>query len=333
VTEHFCTLFNEAFLLQGLALAESLARNGRDTLLWVLCTDDETYSILSDLNRPDIELLRLADVERDDLLAVKPTRTPAEYYWTLTPALIDHIMSSHAPIPRVTYLDADCFFFSGPERILSELDESGRSVLITEHDYAAEHDLSAIAGRFCVQFVTFGDTEASRSLLTKWRAQCVEWCFARAEDGKFGDQGYLEPWPSEHPDDVHILSDTSLTLAPWNIAKHEDCLLDACLYHFHGLRVLPRERVRLFEGYPISARAVNLLYRPYLGALAEARLMVTDLRPGWDVPRHRRSAGAMVSDAQLTARKLLRTARLPRVGDIAATPVPPDGRGGRERGA
>lgn len=321
MTEHFCTLFDKAFLLQGLALAESLASMCQETRLWVLCADDETYSILGDLNRLNIESLRLAEVERDDLLAVKPTRTGAEYYWTLTPALIDHVLSARVGIPRVTYLDADCFFFSGPDRILSELDQSGKSVLITEHDYAEEHDLSAVAGRFCVQFVTFSNTEASRSLLAGWRKQCVEWCFARAEDGKFGDQGYLESWPQDYPNDVHILSETALTLAPWNISNHESQQSDACMYHFHGLRVLPKGRVRLFEGYPISPRTVDVLYRPYLQALAGARAMVTRVRPGWDVPRRRRSAGAVVSDAQLYARKLLRSMRLPQTADDVSLAV------------
>lgn len=310
--EHYCTLFDRAFLSQGLALHGSLARHGYPMRLWALCADEESASIMEDLMLSDVTVLRLADVEREDLLAARVTRSAAEYYWTLTPALIEHVLGVEPGIRRLTYVDADCYFFSSPSRLLAELDAAGRNVLITEHDYAPEYDQSATSGRFCVQFMTFSNTAGARSILHTWRSQCIEWCFARHEDGRFGDQRYLEPWPSQYPGDVHVLRDTALTLAPWNVSKHADRVEDACMYHFHGLRVLPRGRARLVDGYRVTDHALERLYRPYLDSLANALRTIRAVRPGWDARAAHRSPGAIISDMRLRHDGRLVTARLPK---------------------
>ena len=67
-------------------------------------------------------------------------------------------------------------------------------MLITEHRYSRLSKIYAEkrAGRFCVQFITFNQDEESRKILLTWQAQCIDWCYARYEDGKFGDQKYLD---------------------------------------------------------------------------------------------------------------------------------------------
>ena len=47
----------------------------------------------------------------------------------------------------------------------------------------------------------------------------MEWCFNRFEEGKFGDQKYLDKWPELFDDKVHILSNKELLLAPWNATR------------------------------------------------------------------------------------------------------------------
>jgi hypothetical protein len=67
-------------------------------------------------------------------------------------------------------------------------------VLITDHGYAPEYDQSATSGQYCVQFMTF-ERDGGEPVRRWWEERCIEWCYARFEDGKFGDQKYLDDWP------------------------------------------------------------------------------------------------------------------------------------------
>src|SRR5437762_975595 len=151
--EHYVTLFDRLFLPQGLALQSSLERHAGPYVLWILCMDDETYDVLERLRLPNVRLLRLTDVETPDLLRVKPERSRTEYCWTLTPFTPRFVFDSDSTIQRVTYLVADLWFRHSPAPIFRELELSAKHVLITEHAYAPEHDLTTPSGRYCVQFM------------------------------------------------------------------------------------------------------------------------------------------------------------------------------------
>ncbi len=78
-----------------------------------------------------------------------------------------------------------------------------------------------------------------------WQERCLEWCFARYEDGKFGDQVYLDQWPTLFGDRVHVVRQVEKTLAPWNVrhfAKKTRSRLEPVFYHFHALRLLAARR-------------------------------------------------------------------------------------------
>ena len=146
--EHYVTLFDGFFLPQGLALHASLQRHAGSYTLWILCVDEQAYSVLTGLRLPNVRLLRTSDVETAELLAVKPTRTRGEYCWTLTPFAPRFVFEADADVQRVTYLDADLWFRRAPAPIFREFEASGKEVLITDHAYAPEHDQSAVSGIF-----------------------------------------------------------------------------------------------------------------------------------------------------------------------------------------
>ena len=70
-----------------------------------------------------------------------------------------------------------------------------------------------------MQFITFLNEENSLKVLDKWRKQCIDWCYARYEDGKFGDQKYLDEWPSIYQN-IHILQHQGGGIAPWNLRQY-----------------------------------------------------------------------------------------------------------------
>ena len=268
--EHYVTLFDGLFLPQGLALHQSMQRHSGDYTLWILCMDDEAHHVLSVLQLPNVRLLRLSEHETPELLAVKSSRTKGEYCWTLTPFSIGFVLGLAPEARRVTYLDADTWFLKNPSRLFLDLERAGKSVLITDHGYAPEHDQSATSGQYCVQFMVFSRGEGE-TVLQWWQSRCLEWCYNRAEDGKFGDQKYLDDWPDRFAQQVHELSNKEWTLAPWNATRFPHG--GGVLWHFHGLRLkaVSQQQVRFDMGsYPLPKTTVNHVYKPYVDDLGSA---------------------------------------------------------------
>jgi len=265
--EHYVTLFDANFLPQGLALLESLERHAGEHTLWVLCMDDRARQVLDGLAKPNVRTIPLAEVETPALLAVKLNRTRAEYCWTLTPFTPRLVFERELSAKRVTYLDADLFLLKSPGPIFAEFQDSGKGVLLTEHAYDAEYDQSATSGRFCVQFMSFVRGE-SDPVSNWWETRCLEWCFARFEDGKFGDQKYLDDWPERFADRIHILRQENAILAPWNARRFPHS--KAIAWHFHGLRI-EAKRITWYFDYEIPKVVQTQIYLPYV-SLLEQRL-------------------------------------------------------------
>jgi hypothetical protein len=263
--EHYVTLFDSLFLPQGLALHMSMERHVKTYVLWILCVDDEVYESLTRLNLPNVRLLQLSSLETPELLAIKPTRTKGEYCWTLTPFAPRFVFETDATVARVTYLDADLWFRKSPKPIFDELDQSGKHVLITDHAYAPEYDQSATSGQYCVQFMTF--TRDGCEVVRKWwEEKCIEWCYARFEEGRFGDQKYLDDWPERFSEHVHVLNNKELALAPWNATRFP--YGNSVFWHFHGLRieVIKKNRIKtkiLLGYYILPKNVINNVYKLY----------------------------------------------------------------------
>jgi|CXWL01.1.fsa_nt_gi hypothetical protein len=273
--EHFVTLFDNNFLPLGMCLYSSLLEHETPFHLWILCMDELVEQNLQRLALSNVSLIPLHEVEDAKLLKIKPTRSRAEYCWTLTPFTPQFVFDRDPQAKRVTYLDADLFFFASPKLLLDEFEYSGKHVLITEHAYDPRYERfgrAKRAGRFCVQFMTFRRSPEAAKVMRWWQERCLEWCYARVEDGKYGDQKYLDQWPILFEHEVHILQQKEKTLAPWNVRYFEhqgQGIVNPVFYHFHGLRILSQDRLLLYSGYQIG-KAAFTLYQTYLSYLFEA---------------------------------------------------------------
>lgn len=265
--EHYVTLFDSLYLPQGLALHSSMENYAGLYTLWVLCMDEESKLILDKLKKPNLKTIALSEVETPELLSVKSTRSKVEYCWTLTPSTPKIVFDRDESVQRVTYLDADLFFLKDVAPIFHEFEQSEKAVLITEHSYSPKYDTSLTCGRFCVQFMIFV-REASEPVRTFWQAQCVEWCFDKIEDGKFGDQKYLDDWPNRFSKLVHILNHKEWILGPWNAEKFSNEL--AIVYHFTQIRLFDVELLCITGKYKPSEHILNFVYKPYAKSLKMA---------------------------------------------------------------
>lgn len=272
--EHFVTLFDRHFLPQGLALQISMERHIKSYRLWILCLDDYTYDALLRINLSNVALLQFSKLETASLRAIKGGRTNREYCWTLTPFAPKFVFEADPSVSKVTYIDADLWFRSDPGPIFNELDDSGKAVLITDHAYAKEHEQAKTSGQYCVQFIVFKRHEGE-AVRQWWEDRCLEWCFKRFEDGKFGDQKYLEKWPILFPDKVLVSKNLDWFLAPWNSARFN--FSSAVCWHFHNLRIIRLlGKIRVHAGYYwMSPDVRQYIYNPYLSDLKAALDVLT----------------------------------------------------------
>lgn len=285
---HFCTLFDRNYLIKGVAMLRSIARHSPGAQVHVLCMDETTQALLARLEIPGVVTLPLAAVETEDVLVAKKTRSIAEYCWTLSAVLMWHVMQSDANIDLLTYLDADLLFFSSVAPLFDEI--NGCSAAAIEHRYTPRLAHLAVYGRFNVQWVSIRRNTEGLACLKKWRDQCVEWCFAVVEDGKLGDQKYLDAWADEYPN-FHSVRHIGAGVAPWNYPNYRiSSSLDRLFvdevalvfYHFHQFQMLEGGGYDYCSSnYTQDRLPPELIYEKYRQALMAALADIRRLDPAF----------------------------------------------------
>ncbi|WDE95966.1 hypothetical protein PQO03_09595 [Lentisphaera profundi] len=275
---NFITLFDHNYLPQGVALYKSLEKYCKpDFKLYVLCMNDLVYEQLLKFELENLVLLRLLDYETPELLEAKKDRTIGEYCWTLSSHTFAFAKRHTPSLKEITYLDTDIFFFDHPEKLIQELDDHNKSVLITEHAFGPGYEHSIANGRFCIQFLTVRYNDESAKVIKKWQDQCTEWCYFRNEEGKFGDQKYLDEWPTLYPDTVYILEQKNNALAPWNVENYLKKNEKPVFYHFHNFRFIESHKARCYHNYKISKKN-QWIYREYKKVLQDIFVEMDSLK-------------------------------------------------------
>jgi len=266
---NFCTLFDSNYLHKGLALYQSLCNVCDEFQLYVVAFDDCCFIKLQQLKLDKLKVISLTEFETKELLEVKPTRNRAEYCWTCGPSMIYYFITKYN-LDHCTYVDADLMFFSSPEIVFQEIGNS--SVGITEH---IPNGTDMIAGKYCVQFVYFKNDLDGMTTLNWWKDSCIDWCYARYEDGKFGDQKYLDYFPVKF-NNVHIIRNVGVGVAPWNAhlyvffeygkIKYKNEKIDIVFYHFHGTKIDFKKDTLSIKVLTsdINKDIENYIYLPYL---------------------------------------------------------------------
>lgn len=268
---NFCTLFDSYYIHKGIALYLSLERVTSDFHLYVMAFDRESYDKLVCLGFDKMTVEWFDDFETPELKAVKPTRTKAEYCWTCGPSVIHHFLVRY-DLADITYLDADLFFMSDPKVVFDEIGD--RSIAITEQyiDYSE-------GGKYCVQFMFFRQDKNGLAALEWWRDRCIEWCYSRYEDGKFGDQKYLEYF-EELFDNVHVVQNRGVGIAPWNThlytytdtaVVYEGKVYPYVFFHMHGTAFNVKNKVltQTSKDCEMTKPVRCLFFIPYVELMAQ----------------------------------------------------------------
>jgi len=285
---NFCTLFDRNYLYKGLALYNSLMRNCSEFSLWILCLDKITYDLLDRLKLKNVRLIAMEDFEDQELLSIKDSRSAIEYCWTCTSSLPLYILNKTPSIDSIAYIDADVYFYSDPSVLYEEM--GNNSIGIVKHNYSARYrKYEKIHGKFNVQFLIFKNDPNALECLNWWRKKCLEWCYARYEDNRWGDQKYLDEWSGRFKG-VWVFTHKGAGAAPWNIQQYPlKCAnnrifiddQELIFYHFHQLNILSSETFDLTRGYLLPDDAIKLIYKPYVREINKIITSVLEKNPGF----------------------------------------------------
>lgn len=266
---NYVTVFDQNFILQGLALYDSLVLHAGHFRLFVVAVDTTCFDLLTRLDLPHLIVLPLENYETQELRQAKKNRTHGEYCWTLASHSYSFVHQFDSSVSQITYIDTDVFLFNSPEPVFEELASSKKDILLTEHAFSEENDHSDVgSGRFCVQFMPVNCTRAGMEIISHWQKQCRKECPSKAKNGIFGDQAYLETWPERYTTSVHVFSQPGLCLAPWNAKRflHSEAMVRHILYHFHGFRFISLKEVQAWFGYRLPDQVLPL-YATYIESL------------------------------------------------------------------
>lgn len=318
---HFCTLFDRNYITRGLALHRSLIRHGGEFTLHVLCLDEPTLIALSALGLPGMDLIPIEALESwdHDLYGARSGRTLPEFYFTCKPVLLGYVLDRNPAATRLSYLDADLYFFSDPVAVEREFADS--PVALSPHRFEARHASLRRHGKFNAGWVSVSGSQEGRRFVGWWRDRCIEWCRLVVEDLRFGDQKYLDQVPTLFPRTAIVLH-PGVNLAPWNIGACRIEMLERgveiegrslVFFHFHGTK---RMLFNLYEsglyeyGVDLTAAIRNGIYRPYVAELAACDLLLSGLpataRSRLKPARDTLGAGDLVRKVALTARAVAR---------------------------
>ncbi len=269
---NICTMFDSNYRAKGFALLASIRRHMPTAQVFLLALDDEVARRAEETELDPDNMVRLSAVEDAALRAARAGRTWQEYVWTLTPAWALYCMEDFG-LGSIAYMDADCYLFDDLQPLYDEV--VGADVAIISHRFTPAHQRRLEGfGTYNVSWTYFKNSPIGMKCLREWRDQCLSWCYLRQENGKCGDQGYLNDWPQKYR--AHVVQHLGADLAPWNQEQYEYCTLDGkfvvdddvrcdplLFYHFHGWE--SQSHWTNFSLHPMVAKHV---YMPYEAELA-----------------------------------------------------------------
>jgi len=240
----YTTYFDKNYLDRGLALISSVRKYDKESKIFVLAFDETVAKEVRD-RFPDVKILieqDLIDFE-PRLSETKKVRSRIEQYFTQTPILMRRVLQETIIGEVCVYLDADLYFFKTPDLVIKEMNDHSVGIIAHKFSRKLEQRLSKF-GKYNVGWVGIRNDQSGQDCVKWWGESCLNWCFDKAEDGKFADQGYLNEFPNRF-NAVKVLENPGFNLAPWNVGNYRLSLKDSILhvddlhplvfYHFHGL--------------------------------------------------------------------------------------------------
>lgn len=250
-------------MAQGLALYDSLKRHTPRFKLWVLCVDDTSYNLLNNMNLTNVTLVSLENIRNKKLAKIQQERQIHEFCWTLKAVLLTYLMKKYSNLNSILYMDADLFFFKDVRVIYNEW--GGHSIFLTK--LGLGHRSEQKSGKYSAGLIGFKRDSTGLKCLSLWRQKCLKWCYDLRQNGRWGDQKYLDAWPRMFSG-VKISQNKGINAGPWNIRKgsivhakdnpiYFDNMELVC-YHFSGFKIINETEFELCNRKMLPPKAKSI---------------------------------------------------------------------------
>lgn len=283
---NFCTITGKDYVLKVIALHHSLQRHARQFTLWICCIDAVSYNLLIKMNLKNVVLMQVSALEDDRMRKIRNERINAEFCWTLKSVLVEHLLTKN-DIDSILYCDGDIFFFSDPKAIFD--DWGGNSIyLCPQRDY---EKVERKYGKYQAGLIGFKKDRLGLESLKWWKEKCLEWCYAKPDQGRFGDQKYLDTIAVSFPN-VKVSNHIGVDAAPWNCVygdnhfhihvKEKQVYLNnskLVAFHFAKVSLFSENDFDLWSLAPLQIKGVILhhIYVPYLTKIREVMKEVKEI--------------------------------------------------------
>lgn len=239
----YCTILSTTTFIYGLQMIRSLQSMQRSAYVYVLAFDDECASLLQKLKLANVKVLTLSQIESPMLLQAKADRSPLEYQWTLIPNLLMYILHNFA-VDAVTYVDSKVAFYHNPTLVFKQAEES--VILLVPCRAQALFDKTQEQGKYHTAFIHFKRHPIAVKALQWWQDRCLDWCYDRFEEDKYGAQKYLDCLPAKFPK-VGFCRHLGMMLSASNIQEYQlRKEASRSVFFYQGHRIVPL--CFLFEG-------------------------------------------------------------------------------------
>jgi len=295
---NFCTLFDSNYIDMGLMLYNSLQEHADCFKLFVIAMDKQTYNYLQEENLDNMIVVDEQDMLDESLVAIKASRTRAEYCWTCSSIGIKYCIDRYN-LDNCTYVDSDVFFFDNPRELIEEMLNNDCSVQIVPHRFnnsLENYLIRKTYGKYCVEFNTFLNDEEGTKVLEWWIEKNKEVCSISGKNHTYGDQKYLDKF-------IHIskrvneLENPFAGVAPWNfgqykfeneennkiIVTYKDGRKSSLIfYHFQNLKINDNGSyycdVHSWNGDKCDEMLIQVIYSEYVKRLIDIRRSLLEAR-------------------------------------------------------
>jgi hypothetical protein len=277
ITRHIVIGVDANYLHKAIIFYKSLSKVHKNFILHLFCYDDVIYKVFKKLNFKNIVLYHTSEFETEEILKIKSSKERLyEYYWAIGPYITRKVLLEQKT-ESVALADCDIMFFQSPEVIFEELGKSDVIIQPNNFSYQFENDFVPY-GYYCTSFQCFKKNKNGKKILDYWHKLCMEWCSHIREEGKFGEQKYLDDWRIRFKK-VREIANVGTNVAPWNIQKYDitinkkEIMINnkwpLVYYHYHSFKMNLSNYKYIITGdrnlkYPISKDAVEYIYKPYI---------------------------------------------------------------------